>query len=137
MQLLTATSATQGRRDNDFHWCTEGELVWVREEESDRDRFEDTGVSRAWVGLSSHRATTTAIVTDLPFTAADVRSALRGYLDSVGFGGGMSSGVLEEILDQEVELLVRLGSSVRVGTVVERQGPLMRSRGRAPHSEVA
>lgn len=137
MKLLTATAATQGHRANDFHWCTEGELVWVQEEESDCDRYEDTGTSRAWVGMSSHRATSTAVVADLPLTGADLREALRGYLESAGFAAYIAPDELAKILNEEVELLSRIGGRYPVGMVVERQGPLMRARGRAAQSDVA
>jgi hypothetical protein len=130
VRLLTATADTQGFRDDDFDWCTEGELVWVHE-----DTNEDSdlgGIGRAWIGLSSHRASTTARVRDLPFSLADIRLALRGYLESAGFARFLQPWELERTLDEEVGLLVRLGRRYPPGTVVERRGPYMRARPAGP-----
>ena len=124
MRLLIATAATQGSRSDDFHWCTEGELVWVH----DSSGAGDGGIDRAWIGLSSHRATTTAGVRDLPFSVADLRLALRGYLESAGFTRYLQPWEVERVLDEEVGLLVRLGRRYPAGTVVERRGPYMRVR---------
>lgn len=143
MRLLTATAATQGERQDDFHWCTEGELVWVHEDSLDdgTDDWTDRrpaggddlcGIARAWIGLSSHRATTTARVSDLPFTPADVRLALRGYLESAGFARFLQPWELESALDEEAALLIRLGRRYPTGTVVERRGPYMRARSAGP-----
>jgi hypothetical protein len=129
MRLLTATSATQGSRSDDFYWCTEGELVWVHEDTADEEDPADvSGIARSWIGLSSHRATTTARVSDLPFSQADVRLALRGYLESAGFARFLQPWELERILDDEVAMLIRLGRRYPSGSVVERRGPYMRAR---------
>lgn len=156
MRLLTATAATQGARADDFHWCTEGELVWVHEDTADEgwiaqtadaggpDRAREldaevSGIARAWIGLSSHRATTTARVCELPFSVGDVRLALRGYLESAGFARFLQPWQLEQVLDEEVGLLVRLGRRYPPGTIVERRGPYMRARPVGPmgQAEVA
>src|ERR1700736_5056520 len=63
MKILTATSRTQGQRDSDFHWCIEGELVHFglvcAADREDPDG--GCGCGRAFAGLNSHRATTTAM----------------------------------------------------------------------------
>lgn len=134
MKLLTATRITQGVRQTDYSWTTEGELVFVQEISSDCDDLPgvDTGVSRGFAGLSSHRATTTALVRDLPLTRQDVREALRGYLEATGFAGTMTADELEAVLDEEVDAMIRIGGHWPVGAVVERDRTLMRSRGMAP-----
>jgi hypothetical protein len=156
MRLLTATAETQGKRPDDFHWCVQGELVWVQEADdvgsadrpADRsvvgdhvgreapqgradvgqDRFDASGIARSWIGLSSHRATTTARVSDLPLSPADVRLALLGYLESSGFAGLLQPWELERVLDDESALLLRRGARYPAGTIVERRGPYMRAR---------
>ena len=67
-------------------------------------------------------------VRELPFSLADVRLALRGYLESAGFARFLQPWELEAALDEEVGLLIRLGRRYPVGTVVERRGPYMRAR---------
>lgn len=141
MRLLTATAATQGERADDFHWCTEGELVWLHEDAVDdgEERDDLCGIARAWIGLSSHRATTTARVRELPFSPADLRLALRGYLESAGFARFLQPWELERALDEEAGMLIRLGRQYPAGTVVERRGPYMRARPVGPvgHADVA
>lgn len=68
MNVLVATSLSQGTREDDYHWCVEGELVTIQEP-CDRDRRDPEGgcgCSRGFAGLISHRATTTARIADLP-----------------------------------------------------------------------
>lgn len=141
MRLLTATAATQGRRADDFHGCVEGELVWVQEEELDREQHADGDGRRSWVGISSRRVTTTAVVADLSMTVSELRRALRGYLGTAGWAAHLPDDGMERMLTEEVEVLVRIGGRYPVGTVVERQGPLMRARRaareRATRSDVA
>ena len=31
MKILVATGLTQGAEPNDYHFCVEGELVWIQE----------------------------------------------------------------------------------------------------------
>jgi hypothetical protein len=53
LKLLTATNVTQGYRDNDFHWCVEGELVHIGVVcASDRgDADGNCGCGRSFAGL--------------------------------------------------------------------------------------
>ncbi|MDL4771313.1 MULTISPECIES: DUF7715 family protein [Thermomonosporaceae] len=87
MKLLTATDVSQGYRDNDFDWCVEGELVHIGVVCA-RDRGDPDGgcgCGRAFAGLNSHRATTTAMVREVPgFTAGDYVEAIRSSLEQQG-----------------------------------------------------
>ena len=83
MKLLTATRRTQGDRDNDFTFCVEGELVMITTfvcETDRRDPDGGCGCGRAFVGLNSGKATTTALVTDRDFTPEDAAEAIRSAL---------------------------------------------------------
>jgi hypothetical protein len=65
MKVLTATSQTQGWRENDFCWTVEGELVFFPQIECGRGTIDDDcGCRRSMAGLVSHRATTTMKVTE-------------------------------------------------------------------------
>jgi hypothetical protein len=125
MKLLTATATTQGTRDNDFDWTVEGELVWIGFVcATDRRNPEGgCGCGRAFSGLSSHRATTTAQVRDLPLTRDDVITALSGYYDSAGYG---VYGAAE--LGGEVDDILRAVSGWPVGTIVERRIDVLQPR---------
>jgi hypothetical protein len=63
MYVLTATNETQGLVEDDYGFTTEGELVALPLMECDAPRC---GCDRGWAGLSSRRATTTAIVSERP-----------------------------------------------------------------------
>ncbi|HEX2314678.1 MAG TPA: hypothetical protein VHJ17_13135 [Thermomonospora sp.] len=116
MKLLTATSVTQGYRDNDFDWCVEGELVQIGVV-CDRDREDPDGAcgcGRAFAGLNSHRATTTAMVREVPgFTETDYVEAIRSSLQQQGYDPGHA-----EHAAAELRCLVR---GWPVGTIVERR----------------
>ena len=88
MNVLVATALSQGAREDDYHWCVEGELVTI-DEPCARDRkFPENacGCSRGFAGLSSHRATTTARIAEIPgFTVGDYIAALESGLEAQGW----------------------------------------------------
>ncbi|WP_067489598.1 DUF7715 family protein [Actinomadura hibisca] len=116
MKLLTATDATQGYRDNDFDWCVEGELVHIGVVCA-RDRDDPDGgcgCGRAFAGLNSHRATTTAMVREIEgFTEADYVEAIRSSLEQQGYDASYA-----EHEAAELRILVR---DWPVGAIVERR----------------
>ncbi|MGN6609229.1 MAG: DUF7715 family protein [Jatrophihabitans sp.] len=125
MRILTATSQGQGGRSNDFTWTYEGELVWPGVV-CGRDRADPDGgcgCGRSFSGLNSHRATTTALVRDLPLTAADVRAALAGYLESAGYPA-----MTPRTLAETVETLLAAVAEWPVGAVIERRGDHLQQR---------
>ncbi len=88
MKLLTATGLTQGYRDNDFHFCVEGELVHIdlpcAMDRGDADGACGCGCS--FGGLNSHHATTTAMIRDVEgFGPGDYLEALRSSLEQQGY----------------------------------------------------
>ncbi|MBW8480743.1 DUF7715 family protein [Actinomadura parmotrematis] len=116
MKLLTATNTTQGYRDNDFDWCVEGELVHIGVVCA-RDRDDPDGgcgCGRAFAGLNSHRATTTAMVREVPgFTEADYREAIRSSLEQQGYDPSYA--------EHEAATLRTLVRDWPVGVIVERR----------------
>src|SRR4051794_41941292 len=94
MKLLTATHAGQGDRTGDFCFAVEGELVLLglvcATDEADPDG--GCGCGRAFAGMSSHRATTTALVRDLDLTYDDLRSAVEAHHVEAGVGAGALGG---------------------------------------------
>lgn len=87
MKVLVATVETQGRRGNDFTYCVEGELVTVGLVCATDRRNPDggCGCGRAFSGLNSHRATTTAKVKHVDLTEEDYVEALRSSLSQQGW----------------------------------------------------
>ncbi len=115
MKVLVATSDTQGARDNDFSFCIEGELVTVglvcAADEQDPDG--GCGCGRAFAGLNSHKATTTAKVKEVDLSEEDYVEALRSSLAQQGWP--------TEDVAELAAWLIELVASWPVGTIVERR----------------
>ena len=85
MKILVATRLTQGAYANDYHYCVEGELVWIQEpcDRGADDPDGSCGCGRGFAGAASHRATTTATVVESPMSRADLVLAGCAILDAV------------------------------------------------------
>ncbi len=115
MKVLVATSDTQGQRGNDFSYCIEAELVTVgmvcAADEADPDG--GCGCGRAFAGLNSHKATTTAKVKDVELSEEDYVEALRSSLAQQGWP--------TEDVGELATWLVQLVSTWPTGSVIERR----------------
>jgi hypothetical protein len=115
MKVLVATNNTQGQRTNDFCFCVEGELVTVglvcAADESDPDG--GCGCGRAFAGLNSHKATTTAKVKDVELSEEDYVEALRSSLEQQGWP--------TEDVAELAAWLIELVDSWPIGAIVERR----------------
>jgi hypothetical protein len=124
MMLLTATRKGQGERAGDFSFTVEGELVLVgpvcARDQADPDG--GCGCGRAFSGLSSHRATTTAIVRDLAFDEADVQAAVESYFAGTGLGPD-TLGVTDfaELVEETVFQTLAFARPWQPGTVLRRR----------------
>jgi hypothetical protein len=115
MKVLVATVETQGHRANDFSYCIEDELVTVGLVCATDRRNADggCGCGRAFSGLNSHRATTTAKVKDVDLTEEDYVEALRSSLAQQGWP--------TSDVGELAAWLAQLVSGWPAGTVVERR----------------
>ena len=116
LKLLTATNSSQGFRANDFDWCVEGELVHIgivcARDRDDPDG--GCGCGRSFAGLNSHRATTTAMVREVPgFTGDDYVLAIRSSLEQQGCDASFA--------EHEAALLRTLVRDWPAGAIVERR----------------
>jgi hypothetical protein len=123
MKLLVATTRTQGRRANDFSHCVEGELVTPYTptcalDEADPDG--GCGCGRAFAGLNSHKATTTAQIRNVDLTEADVLEAVRSSLEYSGWDPADAPEIARE--------LVTVAENFPVGAVLERRLDVIRQR---------
>lgn len=115
MKILVATGWTQGTNPSDYHYCVEGELVWVQEP-CDRDRADPDGgcgCGRGFAGAASHRATTTAMVVESDMTRDDVVLAFRTSLPD----GGWPLQWAEDVADDNLEIAAQLPA----GTIIVRK----------------
>jgi len=127
VRMAVATTKGQGERANDFDWCTEGELVLLGMVCATDAGNPDArcGCGRAFSGLSSHRATTTAEIREVPLTVRDVLQAVAGYLESARWSSPETA--LQDATPYVVEML-DLGEAFEVGTVLERRLDQVRAR---------
>lgn len=124
MKLLTATRERQGERDGDFCFAVEGELVLLgfvcATDQADPDG--GCGCGRAFSGMSSMRATTTALVRDLDITYDDLTGAVETHLVAAGMGPDALGPVdFAELLDETVQETVHFARFWPVGSVVGRR----------------
>jgi hypothetical protein len=130
MKLLVATHRSQGDRKGDFSFCVPGELVYLAPI-CDCDRLfpkNGCGCSRAFAGLSSHRATTTAEVVELDFTVADYVEAVASGLDEEGWGPSAAGDLVEEMVGILTPLAVGTVVGRKFDDVIVREGPIAARR---------
>jgi hypothetical protein len=108
MRILVATAHTQGTSPSDYHYCVEGELVWVQEP-CDR---EECGCSRGFAGAASHRATTTAMIVESELSRDDLVLAFRTSLQD----GGWPECWAEDVTDDNLEI----ANGLPVGAIIVR-----------------
>ena len=123
MKLLTATRERQGERDGDFCFAVEGELVLLGFvcATDEADPGGGCGCGRAFSGMSSLRATTTALVRDLDIGYDDLRMAVEGYLSASGMGPELLGAVeFDELLEETIEDTVHFARFWPAGAVVGR-----------------
>jgi hypothetical protein len=124
MRLLTATRERQGEEEGDFCFAVEGELVLLgfvcATDQADPDG--GCGCGRAFSGMSSLRATTTALVRDLDLSHDDVRLAVEGYYVAAGLGPDvLGAADFAEAVTEELDIMDRIAASVPAGAVVGRR----------------
>ncbi len=124
MLVLEATSERQGDRDDDYNWCTDGELAYCQGTECSNP---DCGCDRGWAGFDSHRATTTVRVVDRPdFTVADLAGELA---TSMSDGGWIQvADPADPLVAAVVGEIIECANHFGEGAVLERRGGLITVR---------
>ncbi|MFW3172922.1 DUF7715 family protein [Geodermatophilus sp. CPCC 206100] len=133
MKLLTATYTGQGERDGDFCFAIEGELVLVGDvcaaDQADPDPDGGCGCGRAFTGMSSHRAGTTAMVRDLDLSLDDLQLAVEAHLVAAGTGPDvLGDEDFAELVEEVVQETAAFASWWPVGTVLGRRLDFVRRR---------
>ena len=124
MKLLTATRERQGEREGDFCFAIEGELVLLGLVCATDARNPDggCGCGRAFSGMSSMRATTTALVRDLDVSIDDVQLAVEGYHVSSGLGPDVIGGAqFADLVAETVVAMEEIAEALPIGAVVGRR----------------
>jgi hypothetical protein len=138
MKLLTATREGQGERAGDFCFAVEGELVLVGFVcATDRDNPEGgCGCGRAFSGMSSLRATTTALVRDLDLSTDDLQFAVEAHHAAAGRGPEvLGEDELRALVIDSVEDAVQFARWWPEGTVLGRSLDSVHVRSLPPGSQ--
>lgn len=126
MRVLVATNQRQGEHPADYSWTVEGELVTpVVAECASADRC---GCARGFPGFASSRATTTAMVVDLPhLTRDDLWTAVHDWLERDGWFRLLPDDehddheeCVHELVSEHVEAIERVAWHFPLGAVVSR-----------------
>ena len=119
MKVLVATKCMQGTRSNDYSWTEEGELVGFALECDGEDVDGACGCRRGFAGLASHKATTTARVTEKGHTEGQYIAAYR--LSKVR-AGWVKPGEDPAWVREQAKEMLRIASCFTCGTIVEKRG---------------
>ena len=125
MKLLTATHEFQGQQAGDFSYTIGGELVLLGFVCATDEKNPDggCGCGQAFSGMSSMRATTTAMVRDVDISVDDVLLAVQDYWISYGlspedFATGEE---FTEFVADTSAAMADLAGALPVGSVVGRR----------------
>jgi hypothetical protein len=123
MNILTATADTQGQRRNDFNWMTEGEPVYLGMTCDGATADDSCGCARAWSGMDSRKAGTTAKVIDDPdMTPEKFRAAYAASLDAAGWG--LDPADAAAMADE----MIHIAAAFRPGMIVEHRNTRVAQR---------
>jgi hypothetical protein len=118
VKVLVATQHTQGSQPDDYCFTLEGELVTPLAVACSNP---SCGCRRGFPGLASSRATTTALVVDLPHI--DEPALVTAITDSLERGGwfrGLSARACRHMVDDHVQAVHTVCARYPVGTIVVR-----------------
>lgn len=122
INVLVSTTVTQGAAPGDFCWVPEGELVarYGVVCASERPDGAGCGCGRAFAGLTTHKATTTAMVVQLDMTEAEWRAALHQTLVDTGWAEAMAADEVADLIDELVEIDLHSAAQLAPGTILGR-----------------
>lgn len=149
MRVLVATDELRERTPRDQTHPLEGELVLF--ELAGCSSPERCGCGRVWFGMASRRSTSTAMIVDLPHLAEhDLREAVSDWLATSGWGdlvratAGIDTvtdhpepdvddvddvdAAFGSLVDEHVGSIIDACAAFPVGTVLERDGHVVRAR---------
>lgn len=114
----------------DYAWTVEGELVHLPMADCE---CPDCGCSRAFVGVASLQATSTARVADLDISRDEYWFVLRDSLAAAGWPVPGTPGFTPEMnFEGYVDLHLEVAENWSVGSILEREGDQLWARSRTP-----
>ena len=130
MNVLVSTHETQGKRQGDFCFVPDGELLYFSMEcDSDRDNVDGRcGCRRSLTGMKTLTGTTTAKIAVVDMTPETFRAHLREAFEGGGWAKAISAEELEAWLQSDSSELLRIAAHFSPGTIVEKRGDTFLTR---------
>jgi hypothetical protein len=130
LPILTATRELQGQRDSDFFYCEEGEVVCLSfdcSSDTGRNPDEGCGCKRSLSGAISHKGTTTFKVTTSQHTVATFVHYYLGSKQDAGWLHADDTAAHAAFTAEAMQLLT-IAAGFKIGTILERRGPVIQVR---------
>jgi len=128
MKILVSTKDTQGKRNNDFCFVPEGEIVIYPFFECGNESVDgQCGCRRSLCGIKSMAATTTFKVVDMDISKTEFVKLYKKSMIKAGFGKVFKRGdkeqkkMMENFLFDYVAKLTNIAEGNSIGTVLERR----------------
>jgi hypothetical protein len=122
MKLLVATKQTQGQRTNDFCHAVEGEIV-LPHLDCDHEEVDGfCGCRRSWSGATSHKATTTMRVVNIPMSVNTFKGIIRKSLEAGGWLSIMTPDDAAQTISDCIDDIKTVSEAFDLGDIVERRG---------------
>ena len=116
IKVLVSTKETQGQRKNDFSFANKGELLTMGSR-CDGARVDDKcGCARSWVGIDTHKATTTAGVIEIEMTPEEYEQKL--YISLKNAWGEEAA---NELGKKDAKEMLRIANFFATGSVLENR----------------
>jgi hypothetical protein len=128
MKIIVATKETQGKRQNDFSFAEEGELLYFGAIECDGEAIDGRcGCRRSMSGLKTGRATTTFKVVETDEMTIDGLSVkIAGRLKTAGWANSPDEAM--NAAKDDAKGLVEVANHFDAGDILERRGDIFKKR---------
>ena len=129
MKLLVSTKKTQRKRNSDFSFVKEGEVVFSMGRSHDGEAIDGgCGCQRAFFGICSLKGTTTARVAEMSITPDQLRRWLIAGMKKMGWERTRDARRMESALQTKIRDLIRVAKRYETGAIIERRGSRLRVR---------
>ncbi len=117
IKCMVATKDTQGQRENDFCFATEGEIVRFGPLCcSDKDLDGGCGCARSLVGIESGKSTTTMKIVELDITQAKYLAMVKASVKK------SDDDATDETIEQEALEVLFASEQFGLGFIIEYRG---------------
>lgn len=120
MKVLVATKETQGKRDSDFSFVPEEELVTFEAFQCSGEKIEGKcGCKRSMVGIECHKSTTTMKIVERDITPAQLKEMIVRSMQKSGWGSGKD---VVKFAQENVDNLIGIAEHFPLNSILEKRG---------------